>query len=167
MDCRALADTNRDGYIDENDTCVPTGGFINAVRPVQLALPLIEAARSGQVSINLQQVEAEPIEGGGKIIYEDDFEDVNSGWAVSSTPEGGVGYQDGYYAIEVNKTSYMYWATIDYNYPSIFMRVDAQVMRLVKDGDFGFMCGIQDDDNFTVLDVAEDGYYSIWKYVND
>jgi len=167
VDCRALADTNRDGYIDENDTCVPTGGFINAVRPVQLALPLIEAARSGQVSINLQQVEAEPIEGGGKIIYEDDFEDVNSGWAVSSTPEGGVGYQDGYYAIEVNKTSYMYWATIDYNYPSIFMRVDAQVMRSVKDGDFGFMCGIQDDDNFTVLDVAEDGYYSIWKYVND
>jgi S1-C subfamily serine protease len=47
VDCRPLADTNRDGRIDNNDTCVPVGGFINALRPVNLAMPLIEAARSG------------------------------------------------------------------------------------------------------------------------
>lgn len=47
VDCRPLADTNRDGFIDEADTCVSVGGFINALRPVNLALPLIEAARSG------------------------------------------------------------------------------------------------------------------------
>jgi S1-C subfamily serine protease len=47
VDCRPVADTNRDGFIDENDTCVPIGGFINGLRPVNLALPLIEAARSG------------------------------------------------------------------------------------------------------------------------
>lgn len=48
VDCRPLADTNRDGYIDGQDTCVPVGGFINALRPVNLALPLIEAARAGE-----------------------------------------------------------------------------------------------------------------------
>ena len=48
VDCRSLADTDRDGDIDENDTCVPVGGFINALRPVNLALPLIDAARRGQ-----------------------------------------------------------------------------------------------------------------------
>ena len=37
VDCRRLADTNRDGMIDENDSCVPTGGFINAIRPITLA----------------------------------------------------------------------------------------------------------------------------------
>jgi S1-C subfamily serine protease len=47
VDCRPLADTNRDGFIDDLDTCVPVGGFINALRPINLALPLIEAARSG------------------------------------------------------------------------------------------------------------------------
>jgi S1-C subfamily serine protease len=47
VDCRPVADTNRDGNIDEFDTCVPIGGFINGLRPVNLALPLIEAARSG------------------------------------------------------------------------------------------------------------------------
>ncbi len=47
VDCRYIADTNGDGKIDENDTCVPMGGFINALRPVNLAKPLIEAAARG------------------------------------------------------------------------------------------------------------------------
>ena len=47
VDCRPLADTNRDGKLDEADSCVPGGGFLNALRPVNLAKPLIEAARQG------------------------------------------------------------------------------------------------------------------------
>ncbi|MGC8874027.1 MAG: S1 family peptidase, partial [Chloroflexia bacterium] len=47
VDCRYIADTNGDGKIDENDTCVPMGGFINALRPINLAKPLIEAAARG------------------------------------------------------------------------------------------------------------------------
>jgi len=46
-DCRYLADTNGDGVIDQDDNCIPVGGFINALRPVNLARPLIEAARMG------------------------------------------------------------------------------------------------------------------------
>lgn len=46
-DCRQLVDTNRDGVVDSEDTCVPLGGFINALRPVALAAPLIEAASQG------------------------------------------------------------------------------------------------------------------------
>lgn len=46
-DCRYLADTNGDGYIDQNDNCIPVGGFINAIRPVNLAKALVEAAKSG------------------------------------------------------------------------------------------------------------------------
>jgi S1-C subfamily serine protease len=48
VDCRPVADTNRDGVVNEQDTCVPLGGFINGLRPVNLALPVIEAARQGQ-----------------------------------------------------------------------------------------------------------------------
>lgn len=49
-DCRYLADTNGDGRIDQNDNCIPVGGFINAIRPVNLAKPLVEAARLGIAS---------------------------------------------------------------------------------------------------------------------
>ncbi len=45
-DCRAVADSNGDGRIDQDDTCVPVGGFINGIRPVNIALPLLEAART-------------------------------------------------------------------------------------------------------------------------
>jgi len=48
VDCRALADTDRDGDIDSDDSCVPVGGFINALRPINLALPLIEAVFEGR-----------------------------------------------------------------------------------------------------------------------
>jgi S1-C subfamily serine protease len=45
VDCRLLADTNLDGKINQKDICVPVGGFINALRPINMALYLIEAAK--------------------------------------------------------------------------------------------------------------------------
>lgn len=47
-DCRQVQDTNGDGVVDANDSCVPIGGFLNGIRPVNLALPLIEAAKNGK-----------------------------------------------------------------------------------------------------------------------
>ena len=48
VDCRFLEDTNGDGFIDSNDSCVPVGGFINGLRPVKLALDLIQDAENGR-----------------------------------------------------------------------------------------------------------------------
>jgi len=47
-DCRQIQDTNGDGTINEDDSCIPIGGFINALRPIELAKPLIDAAQSGK-----------------------------------------------------------------------------------------------------------------------
>lgn len=46
-DCRVIQDTNGDGVLNNQDTCIPIGGFINALRPVNLARPLITAAQTG------------------------------------------------------------------------------------------------------------------------
>jgi S1-C subfamily serine protease len=46
VDCRVIADTNGDGEVGQGDVCVPVGGFINAIRPINLALPLIEQAKA-------------------------------------------------------------------------------------------------------------------------
>lgn len=45
-DCRVVQDTNGDGRLDQQDTCIPIGGFINALRPINLAKPLIRAAQA-------------------------------------------------------------------------------------------------------------------------
>jgi S1-C subfamily serine protease len=47
-DCRPVQDTNGDGVLDANDTCIPIGGFINGARPINLAKALILAANNGQ-----------------------------------------------------------------------------------------------------------------------
>ncbi len=47
-DCRVVQDTNGDGKLDSSDTCIPIGGFINGLRPINLAMPLIQAAQMGQ-----------------------------------------------------------------------------------------------------------------------
>jgi S1-C subfamily serine protease len=43
-DCRVVEDTNGDGRVDQDDSCVPVGGFINGIRPVNLAIPLLDQA---------------------------------------------------------------------------------------------------------------------------
>jgi serine protease Do len=44
VDARPVVDTNRDGRIDERDTPMAVGGFINGLRPANLALPLLQNA---------------------------------------------------------------------------------------------------------------------------
>ncbi len=86
VDCRVLADTNRDGIVDDSDSCVPTGGFINALRPINLALPMIEAASEGRVSIQSETapVGAPPSDepASGQVLYQDDFSSTSTGWAL-------------------------------------------------------------------------------------
>src|SRR6185295_13038254 len=45
--CRLVQDTNGDGRVDNSDQCIPSGGFVDALRPVQLARGLIRAAQLG------------------------------------------------------------------------------------------------------------------------
>lgn len=48
-DCRFVQDTNGDNVIDSRDNCTPIGGFINGVRPINLAEETIENGRDGIV----------------------------------------------------------------------------------------------------------------------
>jgi S1-C subfamily serine protease len=52
VDCRVITDTNMDGRINEKDMCIPTGGFINALRPIKFAIPLIEEARKLSLTVD-------------------------------------------------------------------------------------------------------------------
>lgn len=166
VDCRALMDTNRDGYIDDNDSCVPTGGFINALRPINLAYGLITAARNGEVSIAAGDTEGENFEHSGQMIFEDDFSDPNSGWEGIIDEMGEAKYENGEYTISVNEPMYFVYAEQEYSYDSIVIEADLRVVESVGDADFGFICGLKDD-NFTILEISEDGYYSIWKQKGD
>ncbi len=166
VDCRILADTNRDGRIDENDDCVPTGGFINALRPVNLAKPLIEAALRGEVNIaggESAPPPAEEIPASGEVLYEDDFSSPNSGWDASEGDNGSTFYADGAYHIQVDTEKYYVWGNAYQEFGDAIIAVQAQPVKPVGDADFGIICRYQDTDNFYALEISEDGYYAIWK----
>ena len=44
VDARPVVDTNQDGRVDQRDTPMAIGGFINGLRPVNLAKPLLDKA---------------------------------------------------------------------------------------------------------------------------
>lgn len=163
VDCRPLMDTNRDGYIDDNDTCVPTGGFINALRPINLASDLIVAARAGEVAIVAGKINGERFQPSGQIILEDDFSNRKSGWNVFSDREGGTDYEHGEFVIGVEEPMIIIWSDQEYLYDPIVIEADVRVVDSVGDADFGFICGLVDNENFYILEISEDGYYTIWK----
>jgi len=168
VDCRRLADTNRDGTIDENDSCVPTGGFINAIRPITLAQPLIDAAKAGEVAIEEEMggEEEEEFDPSGSVIFSDDFSNNANDWAVGSSENGGIDVMNGQLTIDVNVDGYYFWTFLSDTYDRKDLVTHSQVLNPVGDGDYGFVCGVLDEDNFTALEISEDGYYIIWKYEN-
>jgi len=167
VDCRPVRDTNRDGYIDENDDCVPTGGFINALRPINLALEMIEAAKRGEVAVSGGEGQNVAYYGVGEVVFEDDFSDADSGWLKTSDEDGKRAYENGEYTIEVISPMYWYWSDQYFPYDTLMAEADVRVLNSVGDADYGFICGLQDDQNFTALEISEDGYFTIWKQVGD
>ena len=172
IDCRVLADTNRDGIVDDSDGCIPTGGFINALRPIKLALPLIEAAMRGEINFvsEAQPVaEAVPVQVGGTLLLQDDFSNPSSGWSAQNTETGFSDYQDGQYIIQVSQPNYAIWGNYENEtYTDTIINVDVQVLQSANGtGGFGVMCRYTDNENYYLFEVDEDGYYIIYKYLND
>ncbi len=168
VDCRPLADTNRDGSVDDNDTCIPTGGFINALRPVKLAMPLINAATEGRVMI--AEAPSEPVRAptSGDVVFADDFSNPDSGWPVDSDTETRRAYSGGAYVLDVIPEKYLSWAPSPTETPAdVIVSAKASILNSTADSDFGLLCRYQDGQNFYALEVSEDGYFAIWKSINN
>ncbi|MBN2045339.1 MAG: trypsin-like peptidase domain-containing protein [Anaerolineales bacterium] len=168
VDCRVLVDTNRDGIVDDRDSCVPTGGFINALRPINLALPLIDAASQGRVTIHKETAPGtEPVEvpASGQVLFSDDFSDQDTGWAWSGT-DGSISYGNGGLEFKVLSPEVFVYATSGGGYTDVIVEADTYVLQAAGDSDFGLICRYVDSNNFYGLEISEDGYYSIWKFVN-
>jgi S1-C subfamily serine protease len=162
VDCRVIADTNRDGIVDNRDNCVPTGGFINALRPINLAAPLIEAASGGEFNIIEEPKPDIALPVGRELIYADDFSDDDSGWTSGAVNDGYVGYRNGAYEIQVDMDNYVYWGLSKESFSDFIVTINTRVISSSGDGEYGVICRHQDNENFYGFAVSEDGWFSIW-----
>jgi S1-C subfamily serine protease len=164
VDCRLLADTNGDGIINENDTCIPTGGFINSLRPVNLAKPMIVAALRGELNVVIRpttQPASSPQTGGSR--YSDDFSNSDSGWTNITDEDGLVGYSNGSYVISVTSSNMILSGTSGHTIGDVTMGVTASIAQSTGQGDYGMICRQQSDGSYYAFEIREDGYASIWK----
>lgn len=165
VDCRVLADTNRDGFVDDLDSCVPTGGFINALRPLNLALPFIEAAQRGEISVVgggqpavVTEIDQESAE------FTDDFSDENSGWDIFVEASESAYYSNGAYVLEDINDSTVPHANAYRSFSDLEIAVDVQVLD--SEGaanEVSVFCRYLDGDNYYGFRVFEDGSYGIYK----
>jgi len=103
----------------------------------------------------------------GDVILVEDFIDNRNDWALGDFEDGWIDIQDGELVITINSGSYVQWSSLPENYSEIAMLAEIQLLNQVSDGEAGFVCGYQDNENFTILEVSEDSYYTIWKYQDD
>ncbi len=174
VDCRPLVDTNGDGQVDEDDTCVPVGGFINALRPINLAKPLIAQAlknppvfsENADLTNTPTPTISEPT-----IILHDDFSDNTQGWPTGTNTGFSSSYvtSDTSFSIQISKSNWMAWITAGLDEADVIVETHAHpVSADVADGfDYGVICREVDDDNFYYFAIRSDGYYQILRITKD
>jgi S1-C subfamily serine protease len=165
-DCRTLVDTNGDNVVDEQDSCIPTGGFINALRPLKLALPYLNAAKQGEVNISEGVATNDEFVPSGSVILKDDFSNPASGWYVGSDETGSAEYNNGEYLLEVIPNDNITWVWLDNDLGDVIITTDVRPAQPTGTGGFGIICRHQANEDFYGLEIAEDGYFSIWKRIN-
>ena len=170
VDCRVLADTNGDGVIDDQDGCVPTGGFINALRPINLAVPLIQQAQAGIVSVPTVEPAREPVAApanAGDVLFTDDFSSPGSGWSEDEDEDTAARYEDGRMVVDVFTQNYVGWTNPGQTFDDVDVEVDTQYLAGPLDNQIGLIVRYQDADNFYVFSISSDGFYEFSKLVGD
>lgn len=64
VDCRPVADTNRDGVIDKYDSCTPIGGFLNLLSPAGRAESLLQQFKSANAKGNNEATNEDDLDSG-------------------------------------------------------------------------------------------------------
>ncbi len=162
LDCRIIHDSNRDGEVNNLDRCVPTGGFINALRPVHLARPLIEAARRGEVNIVEADQPIEIIPEGLIVSLQDDFSNADSGWETFDREAGWGEYSNDAYRIQVKQENTILWAVLGKKYSDVVVEVKTSLISPTGTGDWGLFCRYNGADHYYWFAVTEEGFFGIF-----
>lgn len=99
-----------------------------------------------------------------KVLYSDDFLDPSSGWPAVQNDRGEYSYQQDGYHILVNENDSILWAKTSSDYENSSVYVDARPLRRNKNGYYGLLCRIQDEQNFYYFVIRNNGEYTMGKY---
>ena len=95
------------------------------------------------------------------IVYQDDFEDPESGWEVGETKYVNRAYVGGAYEMQVKGKWLIVWNQIPGNPELRDFSVETDIQVAEGAGQFGLLFRYVDSDNFYKLTVSTDGHYQL------
>lgn len=103
----------------------------------------------------------------GEALFTDDFSQPYSGWRRASDGHGSANYVDGYYQVAVNTAKYQVWSSPNLVFTDAIIEVDAIKAVGNDDNLFGITCRMQSNQEFYAFLISADGYYGIYKHLDD
>ncbi|MEO8357459.1 MAG: protein kinase [Chloroflexota bacterium] len=98
------------------------------------------------------------------VLFSDDFSNPLSGWPTIQNARGGYSYQPDGYHIVVDEPGAVLWAKTSQEYQDISLYVDSRPLTAGKNGYYGLICRIQDDQSFYYFAIQGNGNYTMGKY---
>lgn len=100
---------------------------------------------------------------GPKLLYQDDFSNLESGWDTHKSPTAGTVYSQGAYRITLNEVNRDQWSIAHQEFGNVAIEVDASKVDGSEDNSFGVVCKYRDLNHFYMLLISSDGAYMIQK----
>lgn len=99
---------------------------------------------------------------GGEIVFRDDFENpADSNLGASEDSSARYAYEQGDYVIEVKEPELLVWALVDGSYRNVVIETSYSIPANSPGGAAGLIFRYQDEDNFYLFSVSNDGYYAL------
>ncbi len=103
----------------------------------------------------------------GRVLFQDNFTDPNSGWNRVTETNGETNYADGVYRILVNVPDMDIWARPNLNFEDVRIEVDSLKVGGDRNNRYGVICRLTNANNFYAFMISSDGYYGIGKVKGD
>ena len=102
----------------------------------------------------------------GALLYEEDFDDPESGWSTFDGDGTAVDYADGGYRMTINRTQYMVWGNPEpaLDLADMAIEVDVRQVEGPLDNNFGVLVRAVEEDeqeSYYWFQISGDGFYSV------
>jgi hypothetical protein len=97
------------------------------------------------------------------VLFQDDFDNLRSGWGADQRDEFERGYEEGEYFIELHKPNWFIWTYPGEQFEDVSVEVEAHLASGSRDSHFGVLCRHANEDNFYYFAISADGYYAIFR----